>query len=123
MVPQAELEDWADFGYRGLMIDVARNFTDKEEIKKIISLMARYGLNVLHFHLGDDEGWRVEIAGLPELTAVGGRRGYTPTDDVPFLKQIYCGDGNPDSPTPANGFYSEQDYIDILRHAAPAAWT
>lgn len=58
MVPQAELEDWADFGYRGLMIDVARNFTDKEEIKKIISLMARYGLNVLHFHLGDDEGWR-----------------------------------------------------------------
>lgn len=117
MVPEGAIEDWADFGYRGMMIDVARNFTSKEEMKKLISLLADYGINVLHFHLGDDEGWRVETPGLPELTAVGSRRGYTVTDDVPFLKQIYSGDGNPDSPTPANGFYTEEDYIDILRHA------
>ncbi len=117
MMPEAELEDWADYGYRGLMIDVARNFTPKEEIMRILSLMARYGLNVLHFHLGDDEGWRLETAGLPELTEVGSRRGYTETDDTGFLKQIYRGDGNPDSATTANGFYTEDDYIDILRHA------
>lgn len=118
MVPEAELEDWADYDYRGLMIDVARNFTGKKEIKEILSLMARYGLNVLHFHLGDDEGWRVEIRDLPELTAVGGRRGYTETDDTDFLKQIYRGDGNPESATTANGYYTEEDYIEILRHAA-----
>lgn len=117
MVPEAVLEDWADYDYRGLMIDVARNFTGKDKIKDIISLMARYGLNVLHFHLGDDEGWRLEIEGVPELTDIGARRGYTETDDTTFLKQIYCGDGNPESDSPANGYYTEEDYIDILRHA------
>lgn len=117
-VPEAYIEDWADYGYRGFMLDVARNFTDKEGVKKIIDIMSRYGLNVLHFHVGDDEGWRVEMPSLPELTAVGSRRGYTETDDAPFLKQIYSGDGNPDAAdTPANGFYSTADYIDILRYA------
>lgn len=117
LIPAAAIEDWADFGYRGLMIDVARNFTGKEEIKKMLSVMARYGLNVLHFHLGDDEGWRVEIPGLPELTAVGSRRGYTVADDVDFLKQIYSGDGSPLSDTPANGHFSAEDFIDIIKFA------
>lgn len=117
MVPAATIEDWADYGYRGLMIDVARNFTPKDDIKRMITLMSRYGLNVLHFHLGDDEGWRVEIPGLPELTEVGSRRGYTTDDNVDFLKQIYSGDGDPLSATPANGFFTEEDFIEILRHA------
>lgn len=117
-VPSAKIEDWADYPYRGLMIDVARNFTSAEDMKKLISLMARYGLNVLHFHVGDDEGWRVEIPELPELTSVGARRGYCVNDDVPFLKQIYSGDGNPDAKdTPANGFYTVDEYIDLLRYA------
>ena len=117
-VPAAVIEDWADYPYRGMMIDVARNFTSADDMKKIISIMSEYGLNVLHFHVGDDEGWRVEIPELPELTLVGSRRGYTETDDVPFLKQIYSGDGNPDAAdTPANGFYTVDEYIDLLRFA------
>jgi len=117
-VPEADVEDWADLGYRAFMLDVARNFIGKDDVKKIIGIMARYGLNVLHFHVGDDEGWRVEMPSLPELTAVGSRRGYTTTDDVPFLKQIYSGDGNPEATdTPANGYYSVRDYTEILRYA------
>ncbi|MCD7795657.1 MAG: family 20 glycosylhydrolase [Alistipes sp.] len=117
-VPEAYIEDWADFAYRGFMLDVARNFTDKAGVKKVIDIMSRYGLNVLHFHVGDDEGWRIEMPSLPELTAVGSRRGYTETDDVPFLKQIYSGNGDPNATdTPANGFYTVDDYIDILRYA------
>lgn len=118
LVPVGEIEDWSDYSYRGIMLDVARNFTDKDEVKKLLKLMNRYGLNVLHFHLGDDEGWRVETPSLPELTEVGARRGYTITDDVDFLKGIYSGDGNPNAKdTPANGYYTVAEYIDILRTA------
>lgn len=117
-VPKAVIEDWADFALRGFMIDVARNFQSKDDIKSHIDLMARYGLNMLHFHFGDDEGWRIEMPSLPELTEVGGHRGYTTTDDVPFLKGIYSGDGNPDAKdTPANGFYTVDEYIEILQYA------
>ncbi len=117
-VPAAVIEDWADLPYRGFMYDVARNFNDKESVKSVLSLMARYGLNVFHFHLGDDEAWRVEMPSLPELTGVGARRGYTMTDDAPFLKQIYSGDGDPNSTdTPANGFYTVADFIEILQYA------
>lgn len=118
LVPAAVIEDWADLPFRALMIDVSRNFTDISGMKKIIALMASYGLNTLHFHLGDDEGWRLEIPEIPELTAVGSRRGYTVTDDAPFLKQIYSGDGNPESTdTPANGHYTVDEYVDLLQYA------
>lgn len=118
-VPAATIQDWADYGYRGYMIDVARNFQSKEDVMRMIDLMARYDLNVLHFHLGDDEGWRLEIPAVPELTQVGGHRGYTMSDDVPWLKGIYSGDGDPEATdTPANGFYTVDDFIDILRYAA-----
>lgn len=116
-VPLAVIEDWYDYPYRGIMLDVARNFLSKEEVMTFLDLMSRYGLNVLHFHLGEDEAWRMELPSLPELTYVGSRRGYTLTDDVPFLKGIYTGDGNPDSPTVANGYYSVKDYIEILKYA------
>ena len=116
-VPVALIEDWSDYPYRGVMLDVARNFTGKEDVKRFIDLMSRYGLNVLHFHVGEDEAWRVELPSLPELTEVGSRRGYTLTDDVPFLKGIYTGDGNPDSNTVANGYYSVEEFIDILKYA------
>lgn len=116
-LPAAEIEDWADLPYRGLMIDVARNFSDTGDMRSLISLMAEYGLNVLHFHLGDDEGWRVEIPELPELTSVGARRGYTVTDDAGFLKGIYSGDGNPQAVAPANGFYTVDEFVELLRYA------
>ena len=116
-VPSAVIEDWSDFPYRGFMLDVARNFLPKEDVMTVIDLLSRYGLNSLHFHLGEDEGWRLEIPSLLELTEVGSRRGFTLTDDVPFLKGIYSGDGNPDSSTVANGYYTVDDYIEILRYA------
>lgn len=117
LVPEVEIEDWSDFPYRGLMLDVARNFLPKEDVMVLIDQMSKYGLNTLHFHLGEDEGWRMELPSLPELTQVGGHRGFTLTDDVPFLKGIYSGDGNPDSPTVANGFYNVDEFIEILRYA------
>ncbi|MCH5242113.1 MAG: family 20 glycosylhydrolase [Muribaculaceae bacterium] len=117
LVPEVEIEDWSDFPYRGFMLDVARNFLPKEDVKVVIDQMSKYGLNILHFHLGEDEAWRMEIPSLPELTQVGGHRGYTLTDDVPFLKGIYSGDGNPDSHTVANGFYNVNDFIEILKYA------
>lgn len=116
-VPEGMIESWSDYPYKGFMLDVARNFLSKENVKTIIDLISRYNLNTLHFHLGDDEGWRLEIPSLPELTLVGSRRGFTLTDDVPFLKGIYAGDGNPDSPTVANGYYTVDDFIEILKYA------
>ena len=59
-----------------LQIDVARNFHDKEQVKKTIDAMAAYKMNKLHLHLSDDEGWRLEIPGLPELTHVSASDGF-----------------------------------------------
>jgi len=74
------VEDWPRFHYRGLHVDVARNFhSNVTQMKKLIDVMATYKLNTLHFHLSDDEGWRLEIPGLPELTQVDYRRVNRPT--------------------------------------------
>ena len=69
-VPNIEIHDEPRFGYRGMSLDVARNFVDKKEVFKLLEVMAMYKLNKFHFHLTDDEGWRLEIPGLPELTEV-----------------------------------------------------
>jgi hexosaminidase len=70
-VPTGTITDWPRYQHRGQMVDVARNFhSGVSDIKKIIDAMAMYKMNRLHFHLGDDEGWRLEIPGLPELTQV-----------------------------------------------------
>jgi len=65
------VKDWPRFQYRGLHVDVARNFhSDVTQMKKLLDVMVTYKLNRLHFHLSDDEAWRLEIPGLPELTEV-----------------------------------------------------
>ena len=69
-VPHIHIVDAPRYKFRGMHIDVARNFFDKEKILKLINVMAMFKLNKLHLHLTDDEGWRLEIPGLPELTAV-----------------------------------------------------
>ena len=58
------------FGFRGLMLDVSRNFLPKPDVLRMLDIMARYKLNHLHLHLSDNEGWRLEIPTLPELTEV-----------------------------------------------------
>lgn len=116
-LPDAVIEDWPDFGYRGVMIDIARNYQTPAELRRVIDMMARYNLNVLHFHFADDEAWRLEIPGLPELTDLGGRRGYS-LDSADFLPQIFTGDGNPDNPEGTyNGHFTRADFVDMLAYA------
>ena len=83
-----EIEDAPRFAFRGLMLDIARNFHPKTQILAVIEQMAAFKLNKLHLHLGDDEGWRLQIDGLPELTAIGARRCHDPAENrclMPFL--------------------------------------
>ncbi|MGI2257729.1 family 20 glycosylhydrolase [Shewanella sp. GXUN23E] len=109
-----EVEDAPRYGYRGLHIDVARNFHDKVQLFKIIDQMHAYKLNKLHLHMGDDEGWRLEINGLPELTEIGSKRCHDLSETRCLLPQLGSG---PHSDTDVNGYYSRQDYIDILKYA------
>ncbi|ATQ45064.1 N-acetyl-beta-hexosaminidase [Caulobacter mirabilis] len=114
-VPQLAIEDAPRFGFRGLHLDVARNFHGKALVLAVLEQMAAYKLNRLHLHLGDDEGWRLEIAGLPELTEIGARRCHDLAEDRCLLPQLGAG---PDGDTPVDGFYSAADYIEIVRAAA-----
>ncbi len=104
------------FGYRGLHVDVARNFQPASTIRRVIDLMARYKLNTLHFHLTDDEGWRIEMPSLPELTTVGARRGHT-LDSSSFLPPSYGSGPDVDMPY-GSGFFTTQEYGEILKYAA-----
>jgi hexosaminidase len=104
------------FGYRGFMLDVARNFQPKAVVLRTLDLLARYKLNVFHFHLTEDEGWRLEIPSLPELTATGARRGHS-LDSSLFLPPAYGSGPVVDRPW-GSGFYSRAEYAEILRYAA-----
>lgn len=115
VLPALTLVDAPRFEYRGVQMDVARNFQGKAVVMRLLDLMAHYKLNKLHFHLTDDEGWRLEIAGIPELTAVGARRGHT-LDSGRHLPPAY-GSG-PDVGDPhGSGYFSRADYIEILKYA------
>ena len=110
--------DWPDLGYRGLMLDIARNYVaGPDKLKRIIDLMAYYKMNYLQFHFTDDEAWRLEIPGFPELTQVASRRGAT-LDEKGYLAQIFDGNGNPDDLSQsANGYITRAEFIDLLRYA------
>lgn len=113
-IPAMEIEDWPDFQYRGYMLDVARNFTTKENLLRFIDVLARYKVNYLHLHFGDDEGWRVEIAGIPELTSVGAFHSLDPDEHI---QPSYDGNADPCSDALSNGYYSIEDFKEILRYA------
>ena len=113
-VPLLTIDDAPRFDFRGLHLDVARNFHSKAQVLAILDQMAAYKLNKLHLHLADDEGWRVEIAGLPELTEIGSRRCHDPSERTCLLPQLGAG---PDPSTPVNGYFSRADYIEIVRAA------
>jgi hexosaminidase len=114
-VPVLSIEDAPRFPYRGLLLDVARNFQPKSALLKLLDLMAFYKLNTLHLHLSDDEGWRLAIASLPELTDVGARRGHT-TDERDHLVPSF-GSGPDPATVPGSGHYSRADFVEILRYA------
>ncbi|MDQ0105840.1 hexosaminidase [Chitinophaga terrae (ex Kim and Jung 2007)] len=110
-----KVKDYPRFGYRAFMIDVSRNFHNKRDIIRILDAMALYKLNVLHFHFSDDEGWRLEIPGLPELTAVGAKRGHS-ADWRDMLPPSY-GSGPDTTNTAGTGYFSRNDFIEILKYA------
>lgn len=115
VISNCYVKDEPRFEYRGLMFDVARNFQTKETIFKMLDAMSLYKMSRFHFHFCDDEGWRIEIPSLPELTDIGGKRGFT-TDSKNFLPTSY-GSGPNTGVYPGSGYYSRQDFIEILKYA------
>ncbi len=117
ILPCCEIIDYPDFHHRGIMLDIARNFTSQDAIYRLIDDMALYKLNVLHLHLTDDEAWRIEIPDLPELTEVGSRRGHT-TDERDCLFPAYNGGWDMNDPaSTSNGYLSREEFISILKYA------
>ena len=116
-VQNMTIEDWPDMPYRAIMLDVSRNFTTKDNILKLLDLMAHYKASALHLHVGDDEGWRLEIDGLPELTSYGSRRDFPVLNADGTVREEDClepafGDEL------GSGYYTKADFIEILRYAA-----
>jgi len=114
-IPCVEVKDEPRFAYRAFMLDVGRNFQPKKEIFRVLDVLALYKINVFHMHLTEDEGWRLEIPSLPELTEVGGRRGHS-LDSKHFLPASHGSGGELDNKT-GTGFYTRADFIEILKYA------
>ncbi|WP_407552719.1 beta-N-acetylhexosaminidase [Streptomyces sp. Pv4-95] len=108
-LPALRIEDTPRFAWRGMMLDVARHFMPKDGVLRYLDLLAAHKLNVLHLHLTDDQGWRIEIPRYPLLTEVGGRRERTKL-------------GHRASPLwderPHGGFYTQDDLREIVAYAA-----
>jgi hexosaminidase len=109
--PAVEVTDYPRFAWRGLMLDVSRHFFTKEEVKRFIDDMVKYKYNILHFHLTDDQGWRIEIKSLPKLTEVGAwnvkKVGRFGTFSAP----------DPSEPRDYGGFYTQEDIKELVQYA------
>ena len=110
-----EINDSPKFSYRGMLLDISRNFYGPDKIKQIIDYLSFFKINYLDFRLTDDEGWRLEIPGLEELVEVGSKRAYT-KDEFENLIPMY-GSG-PDTNSTGSGYLSRSDYVDILKYAS-----
>ncbi|MGL4829465.1 MAG: family 20 glycosylhydrolase [Vibrio sp.] len=113
-IQTAKISDAPRFAYRGLSVDAVRNFRSKESILELIDQMATLKLNKLHLRLSDDEGWRIEIPALPELTNVGSRRCHDLSETNCLLPFLGAG---PNGTAESDGFYTQEDYKEILRAA------
>lgn len=114
VLDNVSITDYPDMMYRGVMLDVARNFTSKTNLLKLIDRLSTYKINVLHLHLSDDEGWRIEIPGIDELTSIGAVRAHT-LDESKSLYPNYSGGAFPSEI--GSGYYSVADFVEILRYA------
>jgi hexosaminidase len=110
-VPFVQITDYPRFAWRGLMFDVSRHFFTKAEVKHFIDDMVRYKFNLLHLHLTDDEGWRVEIKSLPRLTTVGAYNVKKVGDFGSFTPPT------PDEPRNYGGFYTQDDIRELVAYA------
>ena len=117
-LPNVEIENWPDMAWRGQHIDISRNYQTPDAMKTVLEIMAANHLNKLHFHFSDDEAWRLEIPGMPELTELASRRGYSTDGEKEYLYQIFAGDGNPNTMTgTANGYWTRDEFIEFIRQA------
>jgi len=111
MLPGCKITDYPRFGWRGLMLDVSRHFFNKEEVKRFIDDMVKYKYNILHLHLTDDQGWRIEIKSYPKLTEVGSLRVDKTGTFNTFSKPA------PDEPRTSGGFFTQEDIREIVQYA------
>ena len=111
-IPCVDITDYPRFGWRGLMLDVSRHFFTKPEVEQYIDQMARYKYNTLHLHLSDDQGWRIEIKSLPQLTQHGAWRVARTGRWGEYLPAL-AGEA-----TTYGGFYTQDDMREIIRYAA-----
>jgi hexosaminidase len=111
-IPCVQIEDYPRFGYRGLMLDVCRHFFSVELVKKFIDLMAAKKLNNFHWHLTDDQGWRIEIKKYPKLTSVGSLRAQT------VIGNYHDRTPQQFDNTPVGGYYTQDEIRDVVKYAA-----
>jgi len=108
-LPVVSIKDYPRFTYRGAMLDVGRHFFPISFIKKYIDQLAYYKINTFHWHLTDDQGWRLEIKKYPKLTEIGSSRNGTVIGHYP---------GNGNYLTPVKGFYTQEEAKEIVKYAA-----
>ncbi len=113
--PILQIEDAPRFNYRGFLVDIARNYYGLSKLKQVVDLMSQFKLNHLDLRLTDDEGWRIEIEGLPELTSVGSKRGFT-QNELDRLIPMY-GSGAHGS-LRSDGFLTQSEFKELLSYAA-----
>ena len=113
--PRVQVADTPDFEHRAFFLDIARHFQPLDQIKKTIEVMSTYKMNRLQLGISNDEGWRLEIQSVPELTIVGARRSYHRYKPDGTLRALYpaWGDDHQDY----DGFISRNEFVDLLRHA------
>lgn len=110
-LPCVTILDYPRFGWRGLMLDVSRHFFPKEDVKRYIDQMAKYKFNVFHWHLTDDQGWRIEIKSFPKLTSTGAWR-------VPRTGTWWQFDEpQPGEPATDGGYYTQEDIREVVQYA------
>ncbi|MCD4753160.1 MAG: beta-N-acetylhexosaminidase, partial [Anaerolineaceae bacterium] len=111
-IPCVSITDQPRFGWRGMMLDCCRHFMPKEFVKKFIDLLAFYKMNRFHWHLTEDQGWRIEIKKYPKLTEIGSYRSETVVDKT-WLTENPVYDGKPEW-----GFYTQEDVKEIVAYAS-----
>lgn len=108
-IPAVTIEDSPEFGYRGMHLDVARHFFPVSFVKKYIDILAMHKMNTFHWHLTEDQGWRIEIKKYPRLTEIGAYRNGTIVGHYP---------GSENDNERYGGFYSQEEVKEIVKYAA-----
>ena len=110
-----QIHDMPRFKYRGIHLDISRNYYGPKKIKQLLDFMHYFKLNKFHLNITDDEGWRIEIPGLPELTDIGSKRGYT-ADERDHLNPAY-GSGSKTNMLYGSGYLKRSEFIEIIKYA------